>query len=170
MLRTVPLSETCRVSFQNKFEKLLHLVGFITRICHDARSHEHQICWVLFVLATELIVIYIIMTYTVPRSLVIYILMTYTVPRSLVIYIIMTYTVPRSLVIYIIMTYSVPCSLVIYIIMTYTVPCSYKSSFTGQFCLQSYALWTACNACGACMRVKAYDTRWKNMIPNNAHC
>jgi hypothetical protein len=31
MFRTVPLSETCRVSFQNKFEKLVHLVGFITR-------------------------------------------------------------------------------------------------------------------------------------------
>jgi len=28
---TEELSETCRVSFQNKFEKLLHLVGFITR-------------------------------------------------------------------------------------------------------------------------------------------
>ena len=32
------LSETCRFSFQNKFEKLVHLVGFIIRICHDARS------------------------------------------------------------------------------------------------------------------------------------
>jgi hypothetical protein len=28
---TEELSETCRVSFQNKFEKLLHLVGFIIR-------------------------------------------------------------------------------------------------------------------------------------------
>jgi hypothetical protein len=36
------LSETCRVSFQNIFEKLVHLVGFIIRICHDARSHERQ--------------------------------------------------------------------------------------------------------------------------------
>jgi hypothetical protein len=26
------LSETCGVSLQNKFEKLVHLVGFITRI------------------------------------------------------------------------------------------------------------------------------------------
>ena len=25
------LSETCRVSFQNKFVKLVHLVGFITK-------------------------------------------------------------------------------------------------------------------------------------------
>ena len=32
------MSETCRVSFQNKFEKLVHLGGFIIRICHDARS------------------------------------------------------------------------------------------------------------------------------------
>jgi len=29
---TVELSETCGVSFQNKFEKLVHLVGFIIRI------------------------------------------------------------------------------------------------------------------------------------------
>jgi hypothetical protein len=28
---TEELSETCRVSFQNKFEKLVHLVGFIIR-------------------------------------------------------------------------------------------------------------------------------------------
>jgi len=27
-----------------KFEKLVHLVGFITRIYHDARSAERQIC------------------------------------------------------------------------------------------------------------------------------
>ena len=36
---TKELSKICRVSFQNKFEKLVHLVGFIIRICHDARSH-----------------------------------------------------------------------------------------------------------------------------------
>jgi hypothetical protein len=29
--------------FQNKFEKLVLLVGFIIRICHDARSHERKI-------------------------------------------------------------------------------------------------------------------------------
>jgi len=29
---------------KNKFEKLLHLVGFIARICHDARSPERHIC------------------------------------------------------------------------------------------------------------------------------
>ena len=29
---------------KNKFEKLVHLVGFIIRIFHDARSHERQIC------------------------------------------------------------------------------------------------------------------------------
>ena len=40
---TEELSETCRVLFQNKFEKLLHLVGFIIRIYHDARSPERRI-------------------------------------------------------------------------------------------------------------------------------
>jgi hypothetical protein len=39
---TEELSETCNVSFQNKTEKLVHLVGFIIRIRHDARSHERQ--------------------------------------------------------------------------------------------------------------------------------
>jgi hypothetical protein len=29
---------------KNKFEKLVHLIGFIIRICHDARSPECQIC------------------------------------------------------------------------------------------------------------------------------
>jgi len=28
---------------KNKFEELVHLVGFIIRIYHDARSPEHQI-------------------------------------------------------------------------------------------------------------------------------
>ena len=28
---------------KNKFEKLVHLVGFLIRIFHDARSSEHQI-------------------------------------------------------------------------------------------------------------------------------
>jgi len=37
------MSETFRVSFKNRFEKLVHLVGFIIRICHDARSPERQI-------------------------------------------------------------------------------------------------------------------------------
>jgi hypothetical protein len=27
---------------KNKFEKLVHLVGFNIQICHDARSHERQ--------------------------------------------------------------------------------------------------------------------------------
>ena len=39
---TEELSETCRVSFQNKLEILVHLVGFIIRIRHDARSHERK--------------------------------------------------------------------------------------------------------------------------------
>ena len=43
MFRTEELSETCRVLFQNKFEKLVHLVGFITRIYHNARPPERQI-------------------------------------------------------------------------------------------------------------------------------
>ena len=34
------MSETCRVLFQNKFEKLVNLVAFIIRIYHDARSPE----------------------------------------------------------------------------------------------------------------------------------
>jgi hypothetical protein len=40
---TEELSETCRVSFQNKFEKLVRLVGYYKEICHDARSHERKI-------------------------------------------------------------------------------------------------------------------------------
>jgi hypothetical protein len=32
LMMEMKLSETCRISFQNKFEKLLHLVGFIIRI------------------------------------------------------------------------------------------------------------------------------------------
>jgi len=28
--------------FKNKFEKLVHLVGFVIRIYHDARSRERQ--------------------------------------------------------------------------------------------------------------------------------
>jgi hypothetical protein len=41
--RSENLSETCRVIYQNKFQKLVHLVGFIIRIYHDARSSECQI-------------------------------------------------------------------------------------------------------------------------------
>jgi len=33
---------TCRVLLQNKSEKLVHLVGFLIRIYHDARSSECQ--------------------------------------------------------------------------------------------------------------------------------
>ena len=33
---------------KNKFEKLVHLVGFIIRIYHDARSAERQICIIMF--------------------------------------------------------------------------------------------------------------------------
>ena len=45
---TKELCETCTASFQNKFEKLVHLVGFIIRICHDARSRERKIQLSLF--------------------------------------------------------------------------------------------------------------------------
>ena len=44
---TEELSKTCRALFQNKFEKLVHLVGFIIRIYHDARSPETQIHTIL---------------------------------------------------------------------------------------------------------------------------
>jgi len=39
-----------RVEFcsKNKFEKLVHLVGFIIRMYHDARSSERQIEFVNF--------------------------------------------------------------------------------------------------------------------------
>ena len=40
---TEELSETCRILFRNKVEKLVHLVGFIIRIFHDARLPELQI-------------------------------------------------------------------------------------------------------------------------------
>jgi len=36
MFRTERPSETCRVSFQNKFDTLVHLVGFIMEIYYDA--------------------------------------------------------------------------------------------------------------------------------------
>jgi hypothetical protein len=36
---TEELSETCRVSFQNKFEKLVHLVGFIIRKYFTKHGH-----------------------------------------------------------------------------------------------------------------------------------
>jgi len=41
--KTEGLSETCRILFQNKFEKLVYLVGFIIRIYNDAQSPERQI-------------------------------------------------------------------------------------------------------------------------------
>ena len=40
---TDELSETCRVSLQNKFVKLGNLVGFIIKeMCYGARSHERK--------------------------------------------------------------------------------------------------------------------------------
>jgi len=35
-------SETCTILFQKKFEKWMHVVGFIIRIFHSARSPERQ--------------------------------------------------------------------------------------------------------------------------------
>jgi len=40
---TEEMSEICRILFQKQIEKLVHLDGFIIRICHDARSPERQI-------------------------------------------------------------------------------------------------------------------------------
>jgi len=40
---TQELSEHAEFYSKNKFEKLVHLVGFIIRIYHDARSPELQI-------------------------------------------------------------------------------------------------------------------------------
>ena len=49
---TEELSETCRVSCQNKFVKLVQIVGFYCKeICYDAWSHERKvICFVLLVI------------------------------------------------------------------------------------------------------------------------
>jgi hypothetical protein len=40
-IETVP--KRVEFYFKNKFEKSVHLVGFIMEIYHDARSHERQI-------------------------------------------------------------------------------------------------------------------------------
>ena len=38
------MSEICRVSCQNKFVKLVQLLGFIIKeICNDAQSHERKV-------------------------------------------------------------------------------------------------------------------------------
>jgi len=41
MFRTVLLSETCRVSCQNKFVKLVHLVGFIKKKFVTMHGHTN---------------------------------------------------------------------------------------------------------------------------------
>jgi len=38
---------------KNKFEKLVHLLGFIIRIYHDARSPERQIVYHLKLMVTK---------------------------------------------------------------------------------------------------------------------
>jgi len=40
---------------KNKFKKFMHLVGFITRIYRDARSHEGQICHKMVVILTNIL-------------------------------------------------------------------------------------------------------------------
>jgi hypothetical protein len=47
---TEELSETCRVSFQNKLEKLVHLVGFIVRIFVMMQGHMNVKCCTEFYL------------------------------------------------------------------------------------------------------------------------
>ena len=39
------MSEYVEFYSKNKFEKLVHLIGFIIRIYHDPRSCECQICF-----------------------------------------------------------------------------------------------------------------------------
>jgi len=45
MFRTDELSETCKVSCQNKFVKLVHLVGFITKKFVADRSARYSFCF-----------------------------------------------------------------------------------------------------------------------------
>ena len=45
---TEELSDHVEFYSKNKFEKLLHLVGFVIRIYHDARSPECHSVWLLF--------------------------------------------------------------------------------------------------------------------------
>jgi hypothetical protein len=35
-------SKTCTVLFQNKFQKLVHLVGFTIEICYDVRPYDRH--------------------------------------------------------------------------------------------------------------------------------
>jgi hypothetical protein len=56
---TEELSETCRVSCQNKFVKLVQVVGFIIKeICYVARSHERGMHFVKFWNVTKLFYMY----------------------------------------------------------------------------------------------------------------
>jgi len=42
MVYVIQVADSLLASFQQIFEKLVHLVGFIIRIYHDAQSPEHQ--------------------------------------------------------------------------------------------------------------------------------
>ena len=52
---------------KNKYEKLVHLVGFITRIYHDARSPDRYV--ILSVTAITLLLISFIAKTFIPHSL-----------------------------------------------------------------------------------------------------
>ena len=47
---------------KSKFEKLVHLVGFIIRICHDARSSKCQSYWTLKFQVFSLVVVFGVVT------------------------------------------------------------------------------------------------------------
>jgi len=57
MFRTEELSETCRVSFQNKFEKLVHLVGLFKKF---VTIHGHVSVKFYNVTVNALVVIFFI--------------------------------------------------------------------------------------------------------------
>jgi len=48
----------------NKFEKLVHLVGFIIRIYHEARSPERQMRFLIFIFSPCIFEIYVVHTPT----------------------------------------------------------------------------------------------------------
>jgi hypothetical protein len=50
MFRTVPLSGTSRISYQNKFVKLVHLVGFIIK---KSMEYTHNLAVILYTKVAE---------------------------------------------------------------------------------------------------------------------
>ena len=53
---------------KNKFEELVHLVGFIIRIYHDARSHERQNCICIYIYIYIYKYVYIFSEFTVSHA------------------------------------------------------------------------------------------------------